>query len=74
MLETKDTQEPQVLEHRFAESEVRYHILVETQMVAIGRGFISRPNSLCWFNHSNRIARRTECKAVPRDGEQGICS
>jgi PAS domain S-box-containing protein len=39
MLETKDTQEPQVLEHRFAESEVRYHILVEKQIAAMCRWY-----------------------------------
>jgi PAS domain S-box-containing protein len=37
MLGTKDTQESQVLEHRLAESEARYHILVEKQIEAMCR-------------------------------------
>jgi PAS domain S-box-containing protein len=36
---TKDMQEPQALEHRLAESEARYHVLVEKQIEAMCRWF-----------------------------------
>ena len=39
MLGTNDIQEPQVLKYRLAESEARYHVLVEKQIEAMCRWF-----------------------------------